>query len=406
MDLSASPDFDAFYCYVIVFMLGLVTAVMQINKRLLNYPGKWVTWHTWTLLGAYTFLPVILFWLLDRVHAISDTSLFAAVLIGAGYQQVLSGNLATIRAGEISRIWQPFTTWSDYIADRIRDRIITNSERFDERLRSEVLSDPKKQDDLKFLAMTHEKDPAALQEKLDKFTGEKEVLGEKGVQLKLIAALYDSLKISSPRNFEYLLHRSGVTSAYAYHWYTRQWRSKVTALVAAAAAVILMLQGARFLKSPSTMGQYYAWRLKKENATDSDRERARRKLLAYSALDPGPMLDLISSLRYSAVTPRVADNIFTMVLESRTSLSERSLAGALIDSLRTDNAAIRTRTNDTLLYLANEKGVSIPAELKNWKPNQKETLNDIDTQVGKWKHVDWSAKDKPGGPVRGAVTLH
>src|SRR6267142_4216540 len=155
MDLSASPDFDAFYCYLIVFLLGLITAVMQINKRLLNYPGKWVTWHTWTLLGAYTFLPVVLFWLLDRVNAIHDTSLFAAVLIGAGYQQVLSGNLATIRAGEISKIWQPFTAWSDYIADRIRYRIITNSERFDEELRSAVLSDPKKQEDLRFLAMTH-----------------------------------------------------------------------------------------------------------------------------------------------------------------------------------------------------------------------------------------------------------
>ena len=123
MDLSASPDFDAFYCYLIVFLLGLITAIMQINKRLLNYPGKWVTWHTWTLLGAYTLLPVALFWFLDRVNAIHDTSLFAAILIGAGYQQVLSGNLASIRAGEVSKIWQPFTAWSDYIADRIRDRI-------------------------------------------------------------------------------------------------------------------------------------------------------------------------------------------------------------------------------------------------------------------------------------------
>jgi hypothetical protein len=395
MDLSASPDFDAFYCYLIVFLLGLITAVMQINKRLLNYPGKWVTWHTWTLLGAYTFLPVVLFWLLDRVNAIHDTSLFAAVLIGAGYQQVLSGNLATIRAGEISKIWQPFTAWSDYIADRIRDRIITNSERFDEELRSAVLSDPKKQEDLRFLAMTHEKDPEALQKQLGNITAQAASLGDKGVQLKLIAALYDALKISSPRSFEYLLHKKKVTSAFVYHWYTKQWRSKAAALLAASAVLVLLLLGARFLKSPSTMGRYYAWRLKKENATDSDRDRARHSLLVYSKLDPGPVIELISSLRYTAITPKIADNIFETALENRSASpqSERNLANALIECLRTDNAGIRTRINETLLYLAKDKGVSIPDDLKNWKPNQKETMNDIDTQVERWKRVDWVLKN-------------
>jgi hypothetical protein len=398
MDLSASPDFDAFYCYLIVFFLGLITAIIQINKRLLNYPGKWVTWNTWTLLAAYTMLPVVLFWFLDRVNAIHDTSLFAAILIGAGYQQVLSGNLATIRAGEISKIWQPFTAWSDYIGDRIRDRIITNAERFDEELRSAVLSDPKKQEDLKFLAMTHAKDPAALKKQLDDITAQQAALGDKGIQLKLIGALYDSLKISSPRSFEYLLHTKGVISSFVYHWYTKQWRSKATALVAAIAVVILLLLGARSLN----MGRYYEWRLKKDNATDIDRYRARNKLLEYSRMDMGPVVDLVSSLRYSGITSKVADNVFAIVLEARTASlqSEKAMIGALVESLRTDNAAIRTRINETLLYIAKDKGITVSDELKNWKPNQKENLNDIDTLVEKWKQVDWSVKDKP------SVTQH
>jgi hypothetical protein len=395
MDLSASPDFDAFYCYLIVFLLGLITAIMQINKRLLNYPGKWVTWHTWTLLGAYTLLPVALFWFLDRVNAIHDTSLFAAILVGAGYQQVLSGNLASIRAGEVSKIWQPFTAWSDYIADRIRDRIITNSERFDEELRSAVLSDAEKQEDLRFLAMTHAKDPAALEKQLDDLISQQAVLGEKGVQLKSIGILYDSLKISSPRSFEYLLHKKKVTSEFVYYWYTKQWRSKAAALLAASAVLVLLLLGARFLKSPSTMGHFYAWRLKKENATDLDRDRARRSLLVYSRLDPVPAIELISTLRYTAITPKIADNIFETVLENRSASpqSEKPLVNALIECLRTDNAGIRSRINDTLLYLAKDKGLSVPDDLKNWKPNQKETINDLDTQVEKWKRVDWAPKN-------------
>ena len=139
--------------------------------------------------------------------------------------------------------------------------------------------------------MTHAKDPAALEKQLDDLISQEAVLGEKGVQLKSIGILDDSLKISSPRSFEYLLHTKKVTSAFVYYWYTKQWRSKAAALLAASAVLVLLLLGARFLQSPSTMGRYYAWRLKKENATDLNRDRARRNLLVYSRLDPGPAID-------------------------------------------------------------------------------------------------------------------
>lgn len=70
--------------------------------------------NTWLLFFAYTFLPVALFWFLDRSNAIHDTSLFAAVLIGFGYRQILSGELTSIRpAGDISKFWQPFAAWAD-----------------------------------------------------------------------------------------------------------------------------------------------------------------------------------------------------------------------------------------------------------------------------------------------------
>ena len=100
---------------------------------------------------------------------------------------------------------------------------------------------------------------------------------------------------------------------------------------------------------------------------------------------------MISTLRYTAITSKIADNIFETALENRSASpqSEKPLVNALIECLRTDNAGIRTRINDTLLYLAKDKGLSVPDDLKNWKPNQKDTINDLDTQVERWKRVDW-----------------
>jgi hypothetical protein len=99
VDLSVSPDVDAYYCYGVVLLLGLITASGQVSRRLANLPGRWIMVNTWLLFFAYALLPAVLFWLLDRTGAIHDTSLFAAVLVGAGYQQVLSGGLVGIRPG-------------------------------------------------------------------------------------------------------------------------------------------------------------------------------------------------------------------------------------------------------------------------------------------------------------------
>ena len=135
MDLTVSPDLDAYYCYAIVLALGIIAAFGQLSKRLTNLPGKWIMVNTWLLFFAYTLLPVVLFWFLDRSNAIHDTSLFAAILIGFGYQKILSGELTSIRlAGDISTIWQPFSAWADHVADRIRNRIVRNESLFDEGL--------------------------------------------------------------------------------------------------------------------------------------------------------------------------------------------------------------------------------------------------------------------------------
>jgi hypothetical protein len=36
VDLSVSPDIEAYFCYAIVFFLGALTAIVQINRGLGN----------------------------------------------------------------------------------------------------------------------------------------------------------------------------------------------------------------------------------------------------------------------------------------------------------------------------------------------------------------------------------
>jgi hypothetical protein len=89
MGLDVSPDLDALVCYVVVLAAGALAALFQLYDKLGSFRGAWVMVETWALYAVYTIFPVALFWLLDRTNAIHDTSLFAALIIGVGYQQIL-----------------------------------------------------------------------------------------------------------------------------------------------------------------------------------------------------------------------------------------------------------------------------------------------------------------------------
>jgi len=124
MDLSLSPDLEAYWCYLILFGLAFLVALVQVRLLLKGYTNIWATARSWLLLCAYTLVPIILFWVLDRADALHDTSLFAAVLVAVTYRQILSGGnqSMTIPSG-LATAWQPFVAWSDNIAAGIRDRM-------------------------------------------------------------------------------------------------------------------------------------------------------------------------------------------------------------------------------------------------------------------------------------------
>src|SRR5437660_829618 len=110
MDLSVSPDWDTRLCYLVVLLCGLVSARIQLYKRFVEakISGAWLVPNTWLVFGIYVFIPIALFWLMDRTSALTDTSLFAALLIGLAYPAILAGGFGGIRApGGIEGVFKP-----------------------------------------------------------------------------------------------------------------------------------------------------------------------------------------------------------------------------------------------------------------------------------------------------------
>ena len=99
MDLSVSPDWDTRLCYLVVLLCGLVSARIQLYKRFVEakISGAWLVPNTWLVFGIYVFIPIALFWLMDRTSALTDTSLFAALLIGLAYPAILAGGFGGMR---------------------------------------------------------------------------------------------------------------------------------------------------------------------------------------------------------------------------------------------------------------------------------------------------------------------
>ena len=88
MDLSVSPDLDARWCYLIVLLCGLISARAQLYKRFVDFKvsGAWLVPSTWLVFAIYLAIPIALFWLMDRMNALNDTSLFAALLVVICFQ--------------------------------------------------------------------------------------------------------------------------------------------------------------------------------------------------------------------------------------------------------------------------------------------------------------------------------
>jgi hypothetical protein len=86
---------------------------------------------------------------------------------------------------------------------------------------------------------------------------------------------------------------------------------------------------------------------------------------------------------------KTADDVLGLLVEAHPAAISQGvdLLGLLFDSLRTDNADVRRRIQETLLYLSKEEGLTIPKDLQDWRPDAKDSATDIDQMIKKWQQV-------------------
>jgi hypothetical protein len=425
MDLAASPDFEAAYCYLIVLLIALAVAYSQISQRMLKAKAPWIMGQTWVLLFAFTLFPVILFWALDRSGAVRDTSLFAALIVGFGYRQIVTGTLTAIKVpGEVSSIWKPFAAWTSRIAEQIRDRISRRDKRLQARVISTLAQVPEALDRLKSMVKTHSETPeevAELEKQLQGMRDRFASLGDDAVNRNVAKLLYE--KAAAIEEFEYLMFRNGITGRWPYYWYAREWRSKALALAVALFLLVALLIGLRYIDASRTWISYYTWRLQKANTSEIDRYRARQALSSYLLSDGRAAKQacrtLAAVLRRPSLPTGSVDSILQLLIPIHDTPAIRAtLATTLIDGLRSDNLDVRARIHPALKHLAEKWHLEVPPGLAAWEPNQGDSVVDLERRVEAWQQVftpilpnvaaprPASARGAPGPGGNGAQDRH
>ncbi|MGO9058869.1 MAG: hypothetical protein ACLQU2_15980 [Candidatus Binataceae bacterium] len=354
MGLDVSPDLSALACYLVVLAAGALASLFQLYDKLGTFRGAWVMAETWALYAVYTLFPVALFWLLDRTNAIHDTSLFAALIIGVGYQQILSGQLSSIKApSEAAGFWQFFSTWADRMSARIRTRIQSADRWFKEATVNSVLGSQQRFDALRQLAMVVPADPAQLTATLASIQALQGQIGDRGVLERQTRVLCDT--VWDVDAYARRLKDRGIISRFTYYWYAQEWRSKTAAIAIAAALAGAALVAVHNLYSPGNELRYYLWRLAKPNATRADRLRTRKALLALFAQCPNGGFDGIAEVLTNDALPLdVITQTTDLIIESHGvgAPCAAQLPLAIVPSLWNINPDARRRIQDALVYMA------------------------------------------------------
>lgn len=170
----------------------------------------------------------------------------------------------------------------------------------------------------------------------------------------------------------------------------QEWRSKTAAAVVAVLLIGILVIAFYKMWTPENRGRYYVWRLEKSNNTDQDRFRAGRQLMTCLKETRNPYPQLALLLRADGVPIETAENVISLLVESRdiASTHQVELPLLLADSLRTANPDVRARVQAVLLYLADERKADV-GPLKDWTPSARDSATDVDSMIKKWKLVKW-----------------
>lgn len=351
----------------------------------------WFVTQTWLLFIAYVAVPVVLFWLLDRTGAITDTSLFAAVLIGVGYERIITGGNQTLRApGDVSALWTPFLAYADKVAKVVLERGAQNQLRLAEKIIAEIMEVPNRYADLESFALGRSSNIAELRAALNAI----ENVPESGAADKLekkTRHLY-GLVLSVP-DIHYLLKSKDIISR-GFYWLQIK---RMTQIIRWAVFVIVLvgtLGTLVFTYYPDyrdyreITATYHVWRLGKTNSTSVDQYRSRRSLVALMEYDTTLKGKTTDQLIYLVQRPGLpmdrVDLVLQTLLESRTRSPNKDLPHKLVQALRGGSLDARTHVNDVLVFLTSLCSTEIVAALKEWKPTERDSSTTLEEKIIGW----------------------
>ena len=205
-----SPDIPAYWSYALVLIVAIVVGRANVNNLVAGFNNRWAFAGTWWLFLAYVALPIALFWFLDYTSTLQDTSLFAALVVAAGYRQIFAGRIQGISLpGQTSAFWQPFEAWVSRTNDRIQTRQKQYKDRFDERVRASFAADPARLAQFETLVFERSNDPAALTAALNPLRANPP---PPGAPAKIVNILWRELRMAEAENYGYLLYRRRLVS--------------------------------------------------------------------------------------------------------------------------------------------------------------------------------------------------
>lgn len=401
MDLSFSPDFDALICYGIVLLLGAVVAFGQVKARLEKIERVWLIRRTYWLFAIYAAVPVVLFWFLDRTGAISDTSFFAAVLVGFGYQGIMTGSGQLVRSpGDVSQFWTPFVAYADRTAKLVQDHDARRRRRLAEQIIASIGDDAVKIAKLEELARKTAPDLTVLEGQLKAIADAKAKRGEAATTEEKVRTLYNTV-LTATDPYE-ALRDKGVIDKSFYWFNVREAASMMVVVFVALVVIFATVAGYRKFERDieAKWPAYYAWRLAKTNSTAIDLFRARQRLgqlLHDDNLRSVTAERLAQMIQEPGMPMERVDLAIAILLENRADKDRQTgqIETLLVKTLRAKSVDARMRVNEALKLLADschEPAAATPPAWKpaDWKPSDGDSIAALERQIGQWSAY-WAA---------------
>jgi|GEM_PF-2064240 hypothetical protein len=391
MDLGVSPDLDAYWCYGVVVLLGGWVGFRQVGRRLGGIAWIWLQPRTWLLFGAYLGVPLGLFWLLDRTGAVADTSLFAAALIGIGYERIITGQNSTVRApGDVSSFWTPFLAYADDLERAVRQRTARDQGRLDERIVATVAASAQTYEPFLALVRARVADTAALDAQLRQLDQAAAGQGDGYLRERKSRLLY-GMMIAVPDGYR-LMYDRGIVGRRLYYLHISGGLMLLRAALPALLLVVAVGAAAtRYIPTdPREVAEsYYIWRAAKPSSSHLDQFRARRQLVSLvqdRAVAAAAVADLVSVLRQPDLPVDRVDLVLQILLEGDTGgCADASIGTQLIEALRTGNIDARSRINEALKYLAGARAAEPETTLWGWKPAEGDSTTALEASIARWQ---------------------